>query len=497
MADKDEPELNENELNEGEEGEGENDIDNVEEKIKNEKEHEKEVEGKEEADESLSEVGSDKLDDERDDVRLKRKDKSRKVPKFKHPSYKVGEAIVKDLPIVFTLLQSRTNYFCFNCLKPAKLEGQAVYYVETLTQCSDCKSASYCSDDCKTNDVFHQLECKIFQKMPPPPTSIARICVRILIILRFNGKNYLTQKRDYFHVRRSFTSLEMFRASLEENKTLINEFNQSIEYIRRLGSDYFPANSLPKSDDYDEVEKYLVKFINNSIKLYDKDGPYAVALYMRTSLFSHNCRPNAIISIDGHLLKVRAVKAIQANELITVCVVDPFDLYEKRHNDLKQYNYNCNCENNDKEIKLLKESYKSIEEISLKLRGQSTPDKIILEELFKKWTRLIKQMETIIPFHPLVLERYLQFFKTMIELDHLAKFPIRKVLSHVKKTHGRLHSMYILLHELLIIASEKKSANKKIITLKDKFDHKIEEMKQKLISKSPKLKKYFELDINE
>lgn len=414
----------------------------------------------------------------------------RYVPEIQHSEYKPGDTITKDLPILYVLMPMKVHSHCYHCIKPAKVDDRHLYFVESLKECPECRMVSYCSEECKIRDEFHRLECRILQTAPPPDTHLARVALKFLIMLRCGGQEFLEQNKETFKVNRFLADLETYPKAFEEDPNLSEGFGQAIDYVTMIGNEWFPENGLPTGEDLGEVEEHLIRFINHAVHLRNSEGIYAACLFLRVTVFYHSCKPNSIMVLDGTYLKVRAIRRIAANELITLCFANPFDEYETRHAAIKQYSFECDCVRNE-EIPTIKNEYREIREMVERLK--SGPEKEVIDELFRKWTNLIVLMEAVVSYHPLIVERYMEFLKVMVEHDNLAEFPAVEFFNSVKYVYGKYHPIHFVLLEILTVASEKKTVNKKLLKWKNKIEESLESIRRKIKTKTPKHKKKLQL----
>lgn len=409
---------------------------------------------------------------------------SRYIVEVKHKAVKAGQTIAKDIPIVYTLMPGKIDSYCFQCLKAVKTDDRAVYFVDKLNECSECKKVNYCSSDCKSKDVFHKVECKIFKSSNPPDTYLARLALRFLIMIRCGGRPYLEQKRDAFKITRVLNELETYTRVFDEDSLLADSFTQTMEYVTYMANEYFPEHNLPTGVDIGEIEDNVLRALNHSYKLIDSEGVYAVCLYLRMTLFSHSCKPNSIAVIDGTSVKIRSVKRIGQDEPITICYADPFDEYDIRHKSIRNHAFECECKNNDSEIAAIKKEYKEIQELVDRLRQSSEKD--LAEKLFKKWINLITLMSAIVPHHQTIIDRYFEFLISMTDCDNLAEFPSANFFYAVKLVYGKYHPIQFVLLECLTLACEKPSANKKLIQWKKKLADSHSKLKKKIRAHTPK-----------
>ncbi|KAJ9086421.1 SET and MYND domain-containing protein 3 [Entomophthora muscae] len=250
---------------------------------------------------------------------------------------KPGQLILKETPVVFVADAVEYNKRCFSCFrcstekseqgKISDFGPQITVFSEclSLSRCSKCKLAWYCSKDCQLRDwaVYHKKECVSYAKHKESvPTSI-RLMTKILILSQGAYPSFMS---DMISNRQQFSLQEVKKFG--EMSLLLHNF-----------IDHSQLTAIQLIDLWCKLQC-------NGFSICDDElSKVGVGLYEKAACFNHSCRPNAYAYFNGHNLELRALDTIDAEQEITITYIETFEPQTVRKKNLKeQYFFDCLCD---------------------------------------------------------------------------------------------------------------------------------------------------------
>nr|XP_058165378.1 histone-lysine N-methyltransferase SMYD3 isoform X2 [Dasypus novemcinctus] len=247
-------------------------------------------------------------------------------------SLRPGDLLFRSDPLAYTVCKGSRGVVCDRCLL-----GK-----EKLLRCSQCQVAKYCNAQCQMEETPSDSE-KLY----------------------------------------SFYDLESNINKLtEDKKEGLRQLAVTFQHFMR--EEIQDASQLPPSFDIFEA---FAKVICNSFTICNAElQDVGVGLYPSMSLLNHSCDPNCCIVFSGPHLFLRAVKAIEPGEELTICYLDVLTTRAERQQLLRdQYCFSCDClrcQSQDKDAEMLagdeqvwkevQESLKKIEELKAQRKWEQT-----------------------------------------------------------------------------------------------------------------------------
>ncbi|XP_056112125.1 histone-lysine N-methyltransferase SMYD3 [Rhinichthys klamathensis goyatoka] len=239
---------------------------------------------------------------------------------------KPGEVIYSCEPFAFCIAKDFLKNTCQSCLKRG----------ESLSRCSQCKTARYCSVQCQKQAwLDHKRECKCLQRLQPRiPTDSVRLVARIIFKLLSQSKS--DQEELYLIAEHQSHLADMS----EEKKEGLGHLCTTLQVY--LGEENFNLSELPSGLDPISL---LARVTCNCFSISDGElQDLGVGLYPSMSLLNHDCHPNCVMIFEGKRLTLRAVKVIGPCEELTISYTDVLAPSKERRSRLQeQYHFLCQC----------------------------------------------------------------------------------------------------------------------------------------------------------
>uniref|UniRef100_A0A673IXH8 [histone H3]-lysine(4) N-trimethyltransferase n=1 Tax=Sinocyclocheilus rhinocerous TaxID=307959 RepID=A0A673IXH8_9TELE len=209
---------------------------------------------------------------------------------------KAGEAIHSCEPYSFCIAKDFLKTACHSCLKRG----------ESLSRCSQCKTARYCSVQCQKQAwPDHKRECKCLKRLQPRiPTDSVRLLTRIIFKL-------LSQSESDQEELYSIAEHQSHLADMsEEKKEGLGHLCTTLQVY--LGEENGDLSQLPPGLDPISL---LARVTCNCFSISDGElQDVGVGLYLSMSLLNHDCQPNCVMISEGKRLTLRAVRLIRPCE---------------------------------------------------------------------------------------------------------------------------------------------------------------------------------------
>uniref|UniRef100_A0A8C1IL70 [histone H3]-lysine(4) N-trimethyltransferase n=1 Tax=Cyprinus carpio TaxID=7962 RepID=A0A8C1IL70_CYPCA len=209
---------------------------------------------------------------------------------------KAGEVIHSCEPYAFCIAKDFLKTACHSCLKRD----------ESLSRCSQCKTARYCSVQCQKQAwPDHKRECKCLKRLQPRiPTDSVRLLTRI--IFKLLGQSESDQEDLYSIAEHQSHLADMS----EEKKEGLGHLCTTLQLY--LGEENHDLSQLPPGLD---PVSLLARVTCNCFSISDGElQDVGVGLYPSMSLLNHDCQPNCVMIFEGKRLTLRAVRLIRPCE---------------------------------------------------------------------------------------------------------------------------------------------------------------------------------------
>uniref|UniRef100_A0A665V220 [histone H3]-lysine(4) N-trimethyltransferase n=1 Tax=Echeneis naucrates TaxID=173247 RepID=A0A665V220_ECHNA len=210
---------------------------------------------------------------------------------------------------------------------------------ETLSRCSQCKTARYCNTTCQKQAWSgHKRECKCLRSLlPRVPTDSVRLAARIIFTLVCFCCS--SQIDGQVVIPLHFVS-EQKKQGLSQLASMLELYLQ--EEIPDLAQEM--TSALPSSCQ--TPLDLIAKVTCNCFTISDAElQEIGVGLYPSLSLLNHDCRPNCVMVFEGTKLQLRAVRDINPKEELTISYIETLSLTEDRQRQLDdQYHFTCHCQ---------------------------------------------------------------------------------------------------------------------------------------------------------
>ncbi|XP_065830200.1 histone-lysine N-methyltransferase SMYD3-like isoform X2 [Oscarella lobularis] len=230
-----------------------------------------------------------------------------------------GDLVGEEEPFAFVVIQKHRSKLCHQCANS----------VQSLSRCSKCKFAYYCSKECQKKAwSLHKLECQRIQNVSPRmPTESVRFLARLIdqgeIFKKENQPN---------PVDALCGDADSLKTNLEQQKTFVD-----LSLTLRQFSD-LDVRAHVLADLYGKIHRNCFTVSNGYME------PVGVAMYQTFSLLNHSCVPNCVATNQQARMQVRAVRPIKAGEEVTISYISVFQPIESRRDALQeQYSFLCTC----------------------------------------------------------------------------------------------------------------------------------------------------------
>ncbi|XP_048046860.1 histone-lysine N-methyltransferase SMYD3 [Megalobrama amblycephala] len=318
---------------------------------------------------------------------------------------KPGEVIYSCEPYAFCIAKNFLKTTCQSCLKRG----------ESLSRCSQCKTARYCSVQCQKQAwPDHKRECKCLQRLQPRiPTDSVRLVARIIFKLLSQSKS--DQEELYSIAEHQSHLVDMS----EEKKDGLGHLCTTLQVY--LGEEYCSLSELPSGLDPISL---LARVTCNCFSISDGElQDLGVGLYPSMSLLNHDCQPNCVMIFEGKRLTLRAVRVIRPCEELTISYTDVLAPSKERRSQLQeQYHFLCQCTRcttEDKDCDMLAgetTAWTSLRDAILHLEQLQSDQH--WEELLKESQALLHRYADVIPDRNIYVLRLLDLaMDACISLD--------------------------------------------------------------------------------
>ncbi|CAI4233143.1 unnamed protein product [Auanema sp. JU1783] len=205
----------------------------------------------------------------------------------------------------------------------------------TLSRCSRCRFAHYCSKECQKKDwLDHKYECMFLINCAPKiPCSMARMISRLVLKLGRDEEEYTA-----FNGRKF--------SDLMDNREFVKRDPGRSEFfvcVSHVLMDYMGVQFVPKPDI---IMSYFGKIVTNCFTILDEDmNDLGQGLYIGLSVHDHSCDPDAFVLFDGAKALLRTpTRDKRYGKAIKVSYTDLFLTNTDRKQTLKsQYYFDCVC----------------------------------------------------------------------------------------------------------------------------------------------------------
>ncbi|KAG1973171.1 histone-lysine N-methyltransferase SMYD3 [Pimephales promelas] len=321
-------------------------------------------------------------------------------------SIKPGEVIYSCEPFAFCIAKDFLKTTCQSCFKRG----------ESLSRCSQCKTARYCSVQCQKQAwLDHKRECKCLQRLQPRiPTDSVRLVARIIFKLLSQSKS---DQEELYSIAEHQSHLDVMS---EEKKEGLRHLCTTLQVY--LGEENCNLSELPSGLDPISL---LARVTCNCFSISDGElQDLGVGLYPSMSLLNHDCRPNCVMIFEGKRLTLRAVKVIRPCEELTISYTDVLAPSEERRSRLQeQYHFLCQCARctaEDKDCDMLAgetTAWTSLRDALPHLEQLQSEQH--WEELLKESQALLLRYADVIPDRNIYVLRLLDLaMDACISLDH-------------------------------------------------------------------------------
>lgn len=318
---------------------------------------------------------------------------------------KPGEVIYSCEPFAFCVARDFLKTACQSCLKRG----------ESLSRCSQCKTARYCSVQCQKQAwPDHKRECKCLKHLQPRiPTDSVRLVARIIFKL-------LSQSESDQEELYSIAEHQSHLADMsEEKKEGLKHLCTTLQVY--LAEENCDLSRLPSGLD---PVSLLARVTCNCFSISDGElQDVGVGLYPSMSLLNHDCQPNCIMMFEGKRLTLRAVRVIRSAEELTISYTDILAPSKDRRSQLQeQYHFRCECKRcstEDKDCEMLsgeKSAWTSIKDSIHHLEQLQSEQH--WDELLKESQALLHRHSDVVPDRNIYMLRLLDLaMDACISLD--------------------------------------------------------------------------------
>ncbi|NP_001410661.1 histone-lysine N-methyltransferase SMYD3 [Danio rerio] len=318
---------------------------------------------------------------------------------------KPGEVIYSCKPFAFCVARDFLKTACQSCLKRG----------ESLSRCSQCKTARYCSVQCQKQAwPDHKRECKCLKHLQPRiPTDSVRLVARIIFKL-------LSQSESDQEELYSIAEHQSHLADMsEEKKEGLKHLCTTLQVY--LAEENCDLSRLPSGLD---PVSLLARVTCNCFSISDGElQDVGVGLYPSMSLLNHDCQPNCIMMFEGKRLTLRAVRVIRSAEELTISYTDILAPSKDRRSQLQeQYHFRCECKRcstEDKDCEMLsgeKSAWTSIKDSIHHLEQLQSEQH--WDELLKESQALLHRHSDVVPDRNIYMLRLLDLaMDACISLD--------------------------------------------------------------------------------
>uniref|UniRef100_A0A8C2HJT9 [histone H3]-lysine(4) N-trimethyltransferase n=1 Tax=Cyprinus carpio TaxID=7962 RepID=A0A8C2HJT9_CYPCA len=335
---------------------------------------------------------------------------------------KAGEVIHSCEPYAFCIAKDFLKTACHSCLKRD----------ESLSRCSQCKTARYCSVQCQKQAwPDHKRECKCLKRLQPRiPTDSVRLLTRI--IFKLLGQSESDQEDLYSIAEHQSHLADMS----EEKKEGLGHLCTTLQLY--LGEENHDLSQLPPGLD---PVSLLARVTCNCFSISDGElQDVGVGLYPSMSLLNHDCQPNCVMIFEGKRLTLRAVRLIRPCEELTISYTDILATSKERRSHLQeQYHFLCQCTRcttEDKDCDMLageKTAWTSLRDAIPHMEQLQSEQR--WEELLKESQALLHRYADVVPDRNIYVLRLLDLamdacislgdYETALEYGHRALEPYK------------------------------------------------------------------------
>uniref|UniRef100_A0A8C1XIQ6 [histone H3]-lysine(4) N-trimethyltransferase n=1 Tax=Cyprinus carpio TaxID=7962 RepID=A0A8C1XIQ6_CYPCA len=373
---------------------------------------------------------------------------------------KAGEVIHSCEPYAFCIAKDFLKTACHSCLKRD----------ESLSRCSQCKTARYCSVQCQKQAwPDHKRECKCLKRLQPRiPTDSVRLLTRIIFKLvcdirtpaesgplRTRSKSASPLKLPQglmllhpfcFQLGQSESDQEDLYSIAEHQSHLADMSEEKKEGLGHLcttlqlylGEENHDLSQLPPGLD---PVSLLARVTCNCFSISDGElQDVGVGLYPSMSLLNHDCQPNCVMIFEGKRLTLRAVRLIRPCEELTISYTDILATSKERRSHLQeQYHFLCQCTRcttEDKDCDMLageKAAWTSLRDAIPHMEQLQSEQR--WEELLKESQALLHRYADVVPDRNIYVLRLLDLamdacislgdYETALEYGHRALEPYK------------------------------------------------------------------------
>lgn len=228
---------------------------------------------------------------------------------------------------------------CWNCL---------VESTTSLSRCSGCKTAHFCSKQCLLNGwPDHKPECKAFKASKTVPAKSVRMLGRICTRYLLDVKN--PEKMD---VTRPITALCSHIDDIKNDENAMQRYFDTAAKLKQ----FYAKKYLP--DDTIIFWLDCICQINTvAIQTGDNRKSIGTGLYLGFSAYDHSCIPNALYFFKGSKVEIILLdEALDIHDTSKVFIeyVDLLQPRKSRREQLKgRWYFECECERCSKDSDVL------------------------------------------------------------------------------------------------------------------------------------------------
>eukprot|EP00064_Thunnus_orientalis_P022380 superscaffoldBa00007478_g22574 len=247
-------------------------------------------------------------------------------------AFKVGELIFSSPAYSYVLSLKERGGYCEFCFTRKK----------NLARCGKCKKAFYCNVKCQKGDwAMHKLECSAMTAFRENwcPTETTRLVARILAKKKAQKERCVSEK------------------------------------ILPIG----------------EMQSHVEDVTCNGFTIEDDELSHmGTAVYPDVALINHSCLPSVIVTYNGTVAEVRAVKDMKPGDEVLISYIDLLYPTDDRNNMLREsYYFTCDCQ----ECKS-----RSKDKMKLKVHKRSDPiEPDVINNMVRYARKTVRDLDSVAP----------------------------------------------------------------------------------------------------